>query len=198
MPFFLAGATILRGWALAIQGQVEEGIAEIYRGLEIYRSVGVRWGRSYYLGLLAEAYGNGQQWEKGLNAVAEGLTAAEKAGERWHESELYRLKGELTLQRLRGANPISLTVASQFQSPALPGIQAEAQALFNKAIEVARHQSAKSLELRAVISLSRLWQDQGKLNEAYGLLAEIYRWFTEGFDTADLKDAKALLDELRT
>jgi predicted ATPase len=108
---------------------------------------------------------------------------------------LYRLKGQLTLQRLNVqgstfnvANPQSLTPN--------PQAEAEAEACFLKAIEIARHQQAKSLELRAVMSLSRLWQSQGKQQEAHELLAEIYGWFTEGFDTAGLKEARALLDEL--
>ena len=117
----------------------------------------------------------------------------DRTGERYHEAELYRLKGELTLaqssvQRLesRVTNP---------QSPA-PNPHAEAEACFLKAVEIARRQQAKSLELRAAMSLSRLWQQQGKKEEAHSMLAEIYGWFTEGFDTKDLQEAKALLEEL--
>jgi predicted ATPase len=195
LPFFLAGATIWRGWARAIQGHMEEGIAQICQGLENYRNAGIRWGRPYFLGLLAEAYGHGRQWEKGLNAVSEGLMLAVEMGERWHEAELYRLKGELTLQRLQTAD-YKFHVPFDFQSTAASNLQIEAQTCFHKAIEIAREQSAKSLELRAVVSLSRLWQDEGKPKEAHELLVKIYNWFTEGFDTADLEEAKALLDEL--
>jgi hypothetical protein len=109
------------------------------------------------------------------------------------EAELYRLKGQLTLQKLSVAS--SQSSATNPQSPT-PNPQTEAEACFLKAIEVARKQQAKSLELRAVISLSRLWQQQGKKAEARQMLAESYGWFTEGFDTKDLQEAKALLEEL--
>jgi hypothetical protein len=129
--------------------------------------------------------------------VAEALALVEKNGERWNEAELYRFKGELTLQqenqkskgknqKAKITNPQSLT----------PNPQTEAEACFLKAIEVVRHQQAKSWELRAATSLARLWQQQGKQHEAHDLLSDIYNWFTEGFDTQDLKDAKALLEEL--
>src|SRR4030095_4000200 len=121
-------------------------------------------------------YGKVGQAGEGLTVLAEALALVEKKEERWYEAELYRLKGELTLQQ---AN-----------------VQREAEECFHKAIEIARRQQAKSLELRAVMSLSRLWQQQGKQKEAHALLAEIYGWFTEGFDTKDLQEAKALLDEL--
>jgi predicted ATPase len=114
--------------------------------------------------------------------LAEALTVAHKTEERTWEAELYRLKGELTLQS--GAESLE------------SGAQKEAEECFRQAIEVARRQRAKSLELRAVMSLSRLWQMHGKKDEAREMLAEIYSWFTEGFDTADLQEAKALLEEL--
>jgi predicted ATPase len=195
LPFFLAGAMIWRGWALAIQGRVQEGIAQICQGLENYRNAGVRWGRSFFLGLLAEAYGHGRDWKGGIKAVDEGLTVAMETGERWYEAELYRLKGELTLHRLQTGD-YKFHVSPDFGSLVASNIDVEAQAYFQRAIEIARDQSAKSLELRAVVSLSRLWRDEGKRKGAHDLLAESYNWFTEGFDTADLKDAKALLDEL--
>jgi predicted ATPase len=116
-----------------------------------------------------------------LTALGEALTVVDRTGERMYEAELYRLKGQLTLQ-------------SERQRP--EGRAREAEACFEKAITVARRQSAKSLELRAVMSLSRLWQQQGKRAEAQQMLAEIYGWFTEGFDTKDLQEAKALLGEL--
>jgi predicted ATPase len=139
--------------------------------------------RTYFLALLAEACEGMGQGEEGLNALAEALTLVEKNEERIHEAELYRLKGELTL--------------AQSRVPGLgASVQQEAEACFLKAIEVARKQQAKSWELRAAMSLSRLWQQQGKKEEARKLLAEIYGWFTEGFDTKDLQEAKALLEEL--
>jgi predicted ATPase len=132
---------------------------------------------------LAETYGKVGHAEEGLTLLAEGLALVDKTGERAYEAELYRLKGELTLAQ------------SSIQSLASSG-QKEAEDCFRKATEIARKQQAKSLELRAVMSLSRLWQEQGKKEEARQMLAEIYGWFTEGFDTTDLKDAKALLDNL--
>ena len=180
--FWGAIGTIQCGWARAEQGQIEEGITQIRQGLIAYQATGAELWRPYFLALLAEAYGKVGQAEEGLTALAEALTVADKTGERFYEAELYRLKGELTLQ-------------SNSQSPESP--TREAEECFLKAIDIARGQSAKSLELRAVMSLSRLWQPQGKREEARQMLAEIYGWFTEGFDTADLKDAKALLDELR-
>ena len=116
----------------------------------------------------------GREPEAGLTALAEALTVLDKTGERWYESEIYRLKGELLLQQ-HAAN------------------QAEAENCFQQALEIARNQQAKSFELRAATSLARLWQQQGKRQEAHDLLAPVYHWFTEGFDTADLQDAKALL-----
>ncbi len=142
--------------------------------------------RPYYLALLAEAYGKGGQAEEGLSALSEALAVVDKTGERYYEAELYRLKGELTLK--------SEVKTSQNKSQA--SLESEAEECFLKAIEIARRQQAKSWELRAVISLARLWQQQGKKAEARQMLAEIYGWFTEGFDTADLQEAKALLDEL--
>jgi predicted ATPase len=123
-----------------------------------------------------------RQAEEGLAALAQALMVVDKSGERFYEAELYRLKGTLTLQ-------------SKVQDPQST-VEQEAEACFLKAIEIAQRQQAKSLELRAVMSLSRLWQQQGKKAEARQLLAEIYSWFTEGFDTKDLQEAKALLAEL--
>src|SRR5712691_754396 len=192
-PYRLAQGTIYRGWALAVQGQGEEGIAQIHQGLAACRAAGAELTWPYHLGLLAEVYGKGGQVEEGVHELVEALASVDKTGERRGEAELYRLKGELTLQQVNVegspfpvADPRSLTSDSR----------AEAEACFHKAIEIARRQQAKSLELRAVMSLSRLWQCQGKKEEAHRMLAEIYGWFTEGFDTKDLQEAKALLEEL--
>src|SRR4030095_14227817 len=137
--------------------------------------------RSYQLTLLAEAYEKAEQAEDGLAALAEARTVVDKSGERWYEAELYRLKGQLTLQsKVQGPN-------SKVQ---------EAEACFLKAIDIARKQQAKSLELRAAASLARLRQLQGKRAETHQMLSEIYNWFTEGFDTKDLQEAKALLADL--
>ena len=183
-PFWLAQGTSLRGWALVKQGQGrEEGIVQIRQGLAVYQATGAELGWPWFLAMMAEAYGKGRQTEEGLTVLAEALAAVDNSGERWREAELYRLKGELTLAQ------------SSVQS-LRSSVQKEAEECFLRAIEIARHQSAKSLELRAVTSLSRLWQRQGKQEEACQILTEIYGWFTEGFDTADLQEAKALLEEL--
>ncbi|HJY84995.1 MAG TPA: hypothetical protein VKK81_28425, partial [Candidatus Binatia bacterium] len=123
----------------------------------------------------------------------EALVVVDKTGERYYEAELYRLKGELTLQQFQVSGPKFQidNPQSAFRNP-----QLEAEACFQKAIETARRQQAKSLELRATVSLARLWQQQGKKKEARRMLAEIYSWFTEGSDTKDLQEAKALLKEL--
>ena len=161
------------------------------QGLAASRATGARVGWPYILALLAEAHGKVGQTEEGLTVLAEALDVVNKTGERFYEAELYRLKGELLLNAERGMR----NVESNPQS-ATPNPQSEAEECFHKAIEIASRQSAKSLELRAVVSLSHLWQQQGKKEEARKMLAEIYGWFTEGFDTADLKEAKALLKEL--
>src|SRR5439155_15808593 len=156
--------------------------------------MGAEVSQSYYLALLAEAYGKAGQAEDGLAALAEALTAVDKSGERFYEAELYRLKGELSLQS-GVRSPESETPNPQHPTPSTTP-EAEAEVCFLKAIEIAQRQQAKSLELRAVMSLSRLWQQQGKQEEARQMLADIYGWFTEGFDTKDLQEAKALLQEL--
>jgi predicted ATPase len=148
--------------------------------------------RSQLLALLAEVYGRTGQVEAGLKVLVEALTAVERTGEHWWEADLYRLKGELLRQSavLSPASGASSVDASTQTS------DAEAEICFHHALDVARRQQAKSLELRAAISLSQLWQQQGKEDEARDLLATIYDWFTEGFDTPDLQQAKALLHAL--
>jgi predicted ATPase len=137
----------------------------------------------YYLGQLADACGKAGQPEEGLSIVDEALALVHKTGERWPEAELHRLRGELLrVQALAAGSKPTLTQ--------------EVEACYRQALEVARRQQAKSLELRAATSLCRLWRQQGKWDEARELLAPIYGWFTEGLDTVDLQEAKALLQEL--
>ncbi len=151
------------------------------QGVDAWQATGAEALLSQFLILLAEAYKKGGQAEEGLRVLAEAHDHVDKTGERYYEAELYRLKGELTLQ-------------SEVQSPR-PKVEA-AEAYFLRAIEITRKQQAKSLELRAVMSLARLWQQQGKRTEAHRLLSEVYNWFTEGFDTTDLQEAKVLLEQL--
>ncbi len=160
----------MRGWAVAARGQAEEGIAEMRGALISSHPTGAGARRSYFLALLAEAYGHTGRAEEGLSVLAESLDVHEKTGERTCEAEIHRVKGDLLLVQ-----------PSQNQ--------AEAEACFNRAIDVARWQSAKSPELRAAAGLARLWHQQGKTGQARALLAPVFDWFTEGFDTLDLKDA---------
>lgn len=199
-PFFLGMGTFYRGWALAEQGQGKEGITQMRQGLAAIQVTGQETGRPHYLTLLAQECGKEGRVEEALSMLTEALTMAEKNGERSREAELYRLKGELTLPkgtrdwRLE-ANPSSLQAPSL--KPQVPSrVEQETEGYFLKAIEIARRQQAKSLELRATVSLARLWQRQGKRQAARNMLSEIYHWFTEGFDTKDLQEAKALLEEL--
>ena len=175
-PYFLAWGTILQGWALAAQGQGGAGIAQMRQGLAAHRATGAEEHRPFFLALLAEAHGRAGQVEEGLSVLTEALAAVNKTGERVYEAELYRLKGELL----------------QKQATAMGAVEE----CFRQAVSVARQQSAKSLELRAVMSLSRLLKAQGQTTEARQMLTEIYAWFTEGFDTADLQEAKPLLEAL--
>jgi predicted ATPase len=176
-PREFAQATPLRGWALAVSGHDEEGLTQIRQGLAAYRATRATRDRPYYLALLAEASAQVGQTTEGLEAVTEALATVAKSAVRWWEAELYRLRGALLLQH----------------SVAQSG---EAEACFQQALVVARRQQARSLELRAAMSLNRLWQGQDRRAEARDLLAPIYGWFTEGFDTADLREAKAVLEEL--
>jgi predicted ATPase len=160
-----------------MQGDASTGVAHIQQGLEAIDRTGLKLYRPYFLALLAEAYGQAGQPETGLTVLENALTLVAATEERWWEAELYRLEGVLRLRR-------SLADAGQ------------AETCFQQALEVAHRQQAKALELRAALSLARLWQGRGQRAAACQLLVESYRWFTEGFDTADLQETKALLAEL--
>jgi predicted ATPase len=174
---YLAWSTVLRGSALAAQGQWAEGLAQMREGLAAYRATGARSLGHWFHALLAEACGRAGQVEEGLRALDEALEALQTAEDRFYEAEVYRLQGTLLLARS----------AEQ---------HAEAETCLRQALDIARQQQARSLELRAATSLSRLWQQQDKRDEAHELLAPVYDWFTEGFDTADLQEARTLLEEL--
>ena len=176
LPFWDGSATILWSWALAAQGRSEEGLAQLHQGLRTFRATGAQLQQPSWLALLAEAYGWAGQAAQGLEAVAEALAIMDTTGERYYAAEVYRLKGELLWQA--GTEPKVAEI------PLL------------HALTVARQQEAKAWELRAAVSLSRLWQQQSQRNAARALLAPIYSWFTEGFDTADLQEARVLLEEL--
>jgi class 3 adenylate cyclase/predicted ATPase len=176
-PHWLASGTFLRGWALAEEGQWDDGIAQMKEGIKGWRALG-----NDHLGqplmLLAEACSKAGRATEGFRLLSSVVPLIAQSAERWWEAERYRVEGELILR----AHDV--------------GMETEAESCFRQALVVAQEQQAKSLELRAAISLARLWQGQGKTDEARQMLTDIYSWFTEGFETGDLKDARALLQEL--
>ncbi|MGO4810929.1 adenylate/guanylate cyclase domain-containing protein [Cupriavidus sp. 2MCAB6] len=182
-PFWLAWGAVLRGWALAEQGNSDEGIAQMRQGLADYQTTGAEFGLPYILALLAQTYGKAGKFQTGLDALAAALAMTSNTGERYYESELHRLKGELLLQR-SNAQPHVLTDREA------------AEACFHHAIDIARQQNAKSLELRAALSLARLWQREGKMELARQTLAGLHESFTEGFDTDDWPQVNDLLNAL--
>jgi predicted ATPase/DNA-binding winged helix-turn-helix (wHTH) protein len=198
-PYLRTIATVRQGWGLARIGQVEEGLGQMRQGLTALRATGTELLRPYHLALLAEACGSCGQIEAGLCALEEALVAADQHAERFYEAELHRLKGELLLQTFAeaGLQPAPTDIdrgnATGIGETSQSSPQMEAEACFEKALDIARRQGAKSLELRAAMSRCRLWDQQGKGAEARQLLAEAYGWFTEGFETADLREARGLL-----
>jgi predicted ATPase len=189
--YFVAQSTVVRGWALAEQGQREDGITQLQQGLATYQAIGAGIGLPWLLALLTEASKTIWSVEERLEVLNRAFSIAEKNDEHLYEAELYRLKGELTLQQENQKSK-----GKEQKAKVENDAQAEAESCFRKAIDIAQKQQAKSWELRASTSLARLWQSQGKQAEAHTLLSEVYHWFTEGFDTKDLQEAKALLEEL--
>jgi predicted ATPase len=173
-PHWAAVVKLPRGWALAEQGYRDEGIAEMSQSLTSHQRIGSELGRAYGLALIADAYRQAGRAEEGLHLLHEALALVDGHEERWCQAELYRLQGELFL-------------ACSTEHGAT------AETCFQQALIMAHQQQAKGWELRAALSLSRLWQLQGRTTEARQLLAPIYSWFTEGFDTPDLQEAKMLL-----
>ena len=174
--FYLAGGSVLRGWALVERGSSSEGIAQIRQGFDTGGATRAHW-RAYSLALLAESCGKGGNITEGLTVLAEALTVVEETGIRIYEPEMHRLKGEFLL----ALDPEKV---------------ADAEACFRQAVAIARRHQAKSLELRATMSLARLWQQQGRGNEAHAALAAVYGTYTEGLTTPDLVDATAQLNSL--
>ncbi len=168
---------IFRGSALAMQGYVKDSIEQIQHGLAIWQGIGANTGLPYFFAALAEAYEEAGKIEEGLDALARAFEEFTEHGERPYEAGLHWIKGKLLLAQ------------SECN-------QSEAEACFRQAIAVARRQNAKALELRTTVSLSRLLQKQGNKEEARDVLAEIYNWFTEGFDTVEFQEAKALVEGL--
>jgi predicted ATPase len=179
LSLWLANGLVMRGWALAEQGACADGIAMLRQGLSDWVATGAETHRTYFLGLLAEALAKGGQIEEGLEVLAEALAMMNGTGTVFHGAELHRLRGEFLLRQ-------------DGKQAAYP----EAEECFLQAFAVARKQQAKSLELRAAMSLARLYQKKNRHAGARPKLAECYNWFTEGFDTPDLQEAKALLGQL--
>ncbi|NOT55415.1 MAG: AAA family ATPase, partial [Deltaproteobacteria bacterium] len=197
-PIWATMGQILSGSALVHQGMIEQGIPQIESGIATWRAIGAQISMPYFLSLLAEAYGKNGNPEKGLRLLAEALDLTNNTEERWWEAELHRMKGILTLEIWEWRLETHPSSQASSLKPQIPfGVAQEAEACFVKALDVAQRQEAKSLELRAAVSLARLKQRQGRLGEALPLLEGVYNWFTEGFGTADLLDAKRLLDRLR-
>jgi predicted ATPase len=169
---------MLQDYCMAESSERENAIDQFCRSLSNWQATGASLALPYYLALLAEVYETANRADEGLATVHEAINIVDKTGERWFEAELYRLTGELLLKQ------------------SIPDVT-QAEAAFQQALDIARSQQAKSWELRAAMSLSRLWQQQGKRSEAHDLLAPVYNWFTEGFDTADLIEAKTLLEALK-
>jgi class 3 adenylate cyclase/predicted ATPase len=168
---------LIQGCLLALAGDASKAVQMITSGISACRSTGATFYIPCYLSYLAMANADFGQFDEAWRCIGEAITAVETTGERWCEAEAHRVAGRLALL-----------------SPKRD--EAKAQAYFDRALAIAREQQAKSWELRAAMSMARLWRDQGKRQQAHDLLAPIYGWFTEGFDTLDLKQAKALLDEL--
>jgi predicted ATPase len=175
--FRKAQGMVHQGYVLALTGKALDAVPMLTSGITAFRSTGATLWMPLYLSCLAKAYAELGQFDDAWRCIGEAITAVEATKERWCEAEVHRVAGEIALK-----------------SPEPDGTKAEAY--FERALAVAREQQAKSWELRASVSMARLWRDQGKLHEARDLLAPVYGWFTEGFDTLDLKDTRALLDDL--
>jgi predicted ATPase len=174
--FWKAFASMNQGWLSGVGGKAQDAVHTISSAIASYRSTGATLLTPLYLLHLTRAYAELGQSEDASRCVGEALTVIETSKERWLEAEAHRIAGEVALMSSVGS-------------------AAKAEAYFESALAIARAQQAKSWELRAAMSMARLWRDQGKRHEAYDLLAPVYAWFTEGFDTLDLKEAKALLCE---
>ena len=196
LAMYQAMATITRGWALTEQGRQEEAIEQLRQGLATHRATGAQVARPHFSALLAEALGDARQSEEGLRIIEESLDLAHRNAEACYLAELYRIKGELLLKQANVRSPSQAATAGRGEAALKTPAAAQAEACFHQSIKFAQRQKAKSWELRAVMSLARLYQKQNKQQEARGLLERVYDRFTEGFDTSDLREAKALLDEL--
>jgi predicted ATPase len=176
-PFWLAFGRMNRGCLLSLTGNPSDGVQMLTNAIDAHRSTGARHFLPWYLCILSSAYSEIGRFDEARRCIGEAMTAVETTKERWCEAEVNRVAGEIALM-----------------SPEQDAAKAERS--FERAVAVARAQQARSFELRAAMSLARLWRGQGKPQQAHELLTPVYGWFTEGFDTGDLKEAKVLLQEL--
>jgi predicted ATPase len=193
LPVYRIGGAMLQGGIAVHRGTSEEGIAGITAGLSQCRALGAQQLVPFFLSCLAEGYRQQGKIEEALQVVGDALSLTATNFDVFWEAELYRQKGELLLRM--GERKKGRKGEKSSHSPTLPPSHSSPEAYFLKAVDIAREQGAKLLELRAVMSLSRLWYQQGKQEDARRMLAEIYDWFTEGFDTKNLQTARALLAE---
>ncbi|MGO4836367.1 hypothetical protein AB4144_29400, partial [Rhizobiaceae sp. 2RAB30] len=176
--FWKAVGTMAQGWVFALTGEASDAADRLTSGLAAFRSTGSTLWMPLHMSCLAIAYRDLDRFEEAWRCIEEAMTAIENTGERWYEAEVLRVAGELAMM-----SPERGT--------------AKAEMFFDRALAVARHQQARSWELRVAISRAQLWREQGQRDAARDLLVPVYAWFTEGFDTPDLRDAKALFDDLR-
>jgi predicted ATPase len=195
IPYWLSSMQVLKGWVLASQGKRKAGLEVMRQGLIVSQEIGTALNRPYSLVLLAEMYGASGEAAEGLVLLHEAEQSVKKTGGHFNQAEIYRLTGELALQQCKAQSAKCKVQNDQHPTPNTR-TEAEAEAYFHKAIEIAQRQEAKLLELRASVSLSRLWRRQGKVAQARQLLTTLYGWFTEGFAAVDLQEAKTLLEEL--
>jgi len=196
LVLYEAMATTIRGWALNEQGRQEEGIEQMRQGIAANQATGTAVGRPRFLAMLAQALGRQGQTEEGLGLLEEAMAIIGRNGERYYQAELYRLKGELLLKQSTVGGLSRATTYGKAFVESEPEAVTNAEESFHHAIKIAQRQNAKSWELRAVMSLARLYRNRGKQQQARSLLMQIYDRFTEGFKTVDLREAKTLLDEL--
>ncbi|MCI0419596.1 MAG: hypothetical protein L0312_10300, partial [Acidobacteria bacterium] len=193
---YQAMATVTRAWALIKQGRQDETIDQIRQGLAAHQATGTEVMRPHFLALLAEALGANGRADEGLRVLEDALAMAHRTREAYYLAELYRIKGELLVLQPTGRDLSRAAPRGKVVVEPNPPVLPQAEGCFRQSIKIAQQQQAKSWELRAVTSLARLYQNQGRQEEARGLLAQIYGTFTEGFDTMDLREAKALLEDL--
>ena len=196
LVMYQAMATIVQAWALLKQGRTEQAVEQMHWGLDALQATGTQRVRPHFLALLAEVLDKAGQAEEGLGVLEEALAVAHRNGDRYYQAELYRLQGELLLKQSKGQGRRQMLTGGKAVVEAKSPAVTEAEGCFSQSIKIAQMQKAKSLELRAAMSLARLYQNQGRQEEARRLLAQVYDGFTEGFDTMDLREAKALLEKL--